>query len=207
MIEFYFKGLSTAPDYMITPLVRHGARGVYKHEYNPEKAKKLLAEAGYPNGFDTVLYSPNEAMMKGPATIMQSYMTQVGIRAELQAVDFGVFLGKVRKGKAPVWAIYNFPDSIIDAFITRWTNKYYPGNNWSGMNDPEYEKICKLAMEAPDDETKGKYFYDAQVRLVEILPWVPIETGAIRLAMHKKVKGFSVRADLRYSFENVYIED
>ena len=207
MAEFLFKGLQTTPDYIITPLVKHGARGVYKHEYNPEKAKKLLAEAGYPNGFDTDMYCPNDAYSKGPSTVLQSFLSQVGIRAKLNAVDFGVYLGKVRSGTAPVWQLYNGPSSLIDPYIERWTSEYAPGNNWCGMKDPEYDAIVAKAMAAPDDETKGKYFLEAQKKLVELLPFVPVTQGGINIAINKKVKGFVHRPDLKFSFESVYIEE
>ena len=207
LLEFYFKGLSTAPDYMMTPLVRHGARGTYKHEYNPEKAKKLLAEAGYPNGVDTEFYCPGDAKMIGPATIVQSYLTQVGIRAKLMAVDFGVYINKVRTGKAPIWNIYNKPEGHLDPFIVRWTSSKYPGNNWCGIKDTKYDNIVEEAMAAPDEESKGKLFYKAQVRLAELLPWVSVEVPTTRLVMHKKVKGMQVTPDLKYSFKTVYIEE
>ena len=55
------------------------------YEYKPEKAKQLLAEAGYPNGFDTTIHSHVE--MQGWVELMQGYLQNVGIRAEIKIVE------------------------------------------------------------------------------------------------------------------------
>lgn len=63
-------------------------------EYNPEKARELLAEAGYPNGFDTVLYV--QTQFQGAAVYVQSYLQEVGINAEIVPVDtanFSTYIG------------------------------------------------------------------------------------------------------------------
>lgn len=58
-------------------------------EYNPEKAKALLAEAGYPNGFKTVIYV--QTQFQGAAVYVQSYLKAVGIDAEIRPIDTANF--------------------------------------------------------------------------------------------------------------------
>lgn len=56
---------------------------VVGYDYNPEKAKELLAEAGYPNGFEISLKTEETSALKNAATIIQSYLAEVGIKVEL----------------------------------------------------------------------------------------------------------------------------
>lgn len=53
------------------------------YEYNPEKAKELLAQAGYPNGFSISLKTEDSSALKNAVTIIQQYLAQVGINAEI----------------------------------------------------------------------------------------------------------------------------
>ncbi len=53
------------------------------YDYNPEKAKELLTEAGYPDGFEISLKTEDNAALKNAATIIQSYLADVGIKANL----------------------------------------------------------------------------------------------------------------------------
>ena len=67
--------------------------------YDPAKAKELLAEAGYPNGFDTVLYV--QTQFQGAAVYVQSYLKKVGINAEIVTIDtanFSTYIGGWGKG-------------------------------------------------------------------------------------------------------------
>lgn len=56
---------------------------VIGYDYNPEKAKELLAEAGYPDGFEISLKTEESAALKNAATIIQSYLADVGIKVNL----------------------------------------------------------------------------------------------------------------------------
>ena len=84
-------------------------------EYNPERAKELLAEAGYPNGFATTLYTPTDSNRKQLGELVQVALSQVGIKVDLRAVEFGTMLPLTYSGDAPMW-------------ILGWTNGVDPNN-------------------------------------------------------------------------------
>jgi ABC-type transport system substrate-binding protein len=59
------------------------------YPYNPDKARQLLKDAGYPNGFDTVIYTRPAKIYVDLMTAVQSYLNEVGIRAKLEVVEVG----------------------------------------------------------------------------------------------------------------------
>ncbi len=90
-------------------------------EYNPEKAKKLLAEAGFPNGFKTQLLTWTAEYMTRPAQVIQEMLGKVGIEVELKLLEQAQYFNTVYTYKYPLslhvmTAGYD-PDDWIDHYF------------------------------------------------------------------------------------------
>lgn len=83
--------------------------------YDPEAARTLLAEAGYPNGFETTLYTPTDSARRQLGELVQAALAQVGVKADVRSVEFGTLLPLTYTGDAPMW-------------ILGWTNGVDPNN-------------------------------------------------------------------------------
>lgn len=207
IIKNYFMDLEKPAKGVIPTLTKYSINDKWNPVYDPEKTKALLAEAGYPDGIETEFYCPNDHLSMGPATLVQSYLAQAGIKASLKTVDFGVFLDTVRNGKAPIWLLYDSTGILPDETLRRYTSAKIPGSNWCSFNDPEYDRLVEQALAAQTEETKKEFSERAQLRLLEQGILYPLSTYTQHSVMHKKVKGFSLGGDLATSFEHVYIEE
>ncbi|MDR2649887.1 MAG: ABC transporter substrate-binding protein [Clostridiales bacterium] len=176
-------------------------------EYDLEKAKRLLAEAGFPNGFTTEFYCPNDSISMGPATIIQSQLASAGINAQLQTVDFGVFLDKVRAGEAPLWLLFNDTNIVPDNTLSRYTSEYYPGSNWSGIMDADYDAAVKAALSETDESKRAALYADAQRKLIDMKAVYTVCDSEGYNVTAAKVKGFDFSADLTIRFDKVYITE
>ncbi|WP_421577741.1 ABC transporter substrate-binding protein [Shinella sp. M31] len=178
-------GRATAANQILPPLMPGYDKAFTGYAYDVEKAKALLAEAGHPDGFETVLYSTNTDPQPRIAQAIQQDLAAIGIKAEVRALAQGnVIAAGGTEGEAPmIWSggmgwIADFPDP---------SNFYGPilgcsGAVAGGWNWPWYcnEAIDKRAGEADamSDPAKaaerqaawGKIFTDVMADA----PWVPV---------------------------------
>ncbi len=198
------------PSYSLVP---PGVGGYYPPElveYNPEKAKQLLAEAGYPNGegFPKVelLYNTNESHRKIAVAIQQMWNTKLNISIGLVNQEWKVYLDSRNRldydiARAAWIGDYVDPMNFLDLGLS--TN----GNNRSGYSVPEYdEMIINTIPRAKTPEQRNKLFYEAETKLMTDLPFVPIYTYKTKYLLHPSVKNLHVNYINYYYYKYVYLE-
>jgi ABC-type transport system substrate-binding protein len=167
--------------------------------YNPEKAKALLAEAGYPKGFKTTLwampvsrpYNPNGRRM---AEIMQAQLKAVGITVEIVSYEWGTYLDKTGNGEHDMcllgWTGDNGdPDNFLWVLLSiPAANK--PAGNHAFWKNEEFNSLIKEAKESADQAKRTQLYEQAQVIFHEEAPWVPVAHSQVVEPMKKTVEGF-----------------
>lgn len=156
------------------------ADAAVKYDYNPAKSKALLAEAGYPNGFDTELVS--YILPQWEASI-QSYLGAVGIRARLTHVQVAAGTQRSQKGENPLylgsWGSYSINDvaSILPQFFVHGNQDY--------ARDPELKKWVEEGGSSTDKEIRTLAYAKAIKRITEQAYWVPLHTYVSTYAFSK----------------------
>jgi len=141
--------------------------------YNPTKAKQLLSDAGYPDGFAAKLLIMNTPAHEQAASIVKEYWADVGIELELQVLEPSIYTGMWVGHKVEDLFLSNAPGGT-GALYVRYSMGYYRGPNIfnnSHVNDPPgtdpiieaaYNKQCEYVMvdyPAADEVTKEAYKY------------------------------------------------
>jgi peptide/nickel transport system substrate-binding protein len=134
--------------------------------YDPAKAKKLLAEAGYPNGFDAVLrVSPQYYYTVRTGEVLVSQLAKVGIKVKIEQIEWGQWLSQVYKdanydltiiGHAEPWDIGNYANP---AYYFRWDNK-------------DFQAIYKESEQTVDDKKRREQFARLQKMMADDAPVV-----------------------------------
>ncbi|MEZ5838505.1 MAG: ABC transporter substrate-binding protein [Geminicoccaceae bacterium] len=162
--------------------------------YDPERAKQLLAEAGYADGFDcTFLSTAQYGMHKDTAEVCQQHLAAVGIRAKLNLPDWATRVDLGNQGQYDIAVMgtagdFNDPDALANFVDGRRGPSFVRSHNF---NDDKINELID-AGQRELDEGKRKEIYDQwQARCVELVPIVGINWRAQGYAFQKNVQGFT----------------
>ncbi len=147
------------------------AKAATHYGYDPAKAKKLLAEAGYPNGFDTTLYSYLLPQWVGA---LQNYLAAVGIRAKVNQMQVGAVVQANLEGKTPInfgsWGSYSIND--VSAFMPY----FFAGGGADYARDPEIEAAVKEGGQTTDPAKRKEHYAKAIKLITERALFMPVFT-------------------------------
>jgi dipeptide transport system substrate-binding protein len=171
-----------------------------KHEYNPTKAKELLKEAGFADGFETDLWAlpvsrPYNPDGKKMAEMMQADLAQVGIRVKIVSYDWPTYLTKGKNAEHTMgqfgWTPNNAdPDNFLNTLLS--CDAAQTGPNRSRWCDAEFDRLVKEAKSTSNIEKRTKLYQQAQERVAQEMPWVPLAYSKIFRVMSKKVVGYKI---------------
>ena len=168
--------------------------------FDPEAAKKLLAEAGVQPGLKVELLTYNSARGYNPAgadlaVAIQGYLKRVGIEAEVRRTDMGAFLSTVRSGKYDGlrmggWTGDNGdPDNFAGALFA---SKEIPIGNTSHYRNADVDRLLAEAARTVDHDKRVALYNDIQRRIVDDAPWIFINSVLQVRAVRKEVQGYQL---------------
>lgn len=165
---------------------------VLKYPYDPEKSRRLLAEAGYANGITIPYQSTNLWILKGPALALQDQLSKVGIQLNITFTEAATFQSNVWTGRVPMfaWARPTPPDPG-SLFRLKLHSASIGTPDRPGQNASKYKAIDNLieGSESEINTDRRKHVYaQIQKKISEDLPLIPI--GVVRY-------GAIVRSDLK----------
>lgn len=123
--------------------------------YDPEKAKALLAEAGFPDGFETTLFLPPPSYARRGGEIIASQLAQVGIKAEITNVEWAQWLESVFKGK-------NFGLTIVSHTEPMDIGIYANPEYYFQYDNPVFQELMTTLNSTTDPEMRKTMMGDAQ---------------------------------------------
>ncbi len=198
------------PSYAVTPPGLLGYQPPKLFEYDPEGARKLLAEAGYPNGegfpsFE-LQYNTHEQHRKVAIAVQQMWNKELGIQVSLQNKDWKVYLDDEATGNFDIsrggWiADYVDPNSFLDMWIT---GSELNRTHWGS---PEYDElVLRTAPQAKTREERFAAFFKAETIMLSEMPFIPIYTYASHHLRHPSLVGLPPNLMNYYNFRDVWLD-
>jgi peptide/nickel transport system substrate-binding protein len=193
-----FQGLADVMTSPLPPAQWGFDKSIKGYGYDPDQAKKLLAEAGIQPGFrvEFLTYnSPRGYNSAGAdlAVAIQGYLRRVGIETDLRRMDMGAFLSTVRSGKyegikMQGWTGDNGdPDNFAGALFG---SKEIPINNLSHYKNPEVDAMLRDAAREVDHDKRVQMYSKIQKQIVDDAPWIFINCTQQIRAVRKEVQNY-----------------
>jgi dipeptide transport system substrate-binding protein len=197
-LDAIYQGQAVLAKNPIPPTMWSYHQGTRELTQDVAAAKKLLADAGYPQGFETTLwympvsrpYNPNAKKM---AEMMQADLAAIGIKAKLVSYEWGTYLDKARKGEHDLlligWTGDNGdPDNFLGTLLSCAAVK--GGANFARWCNKEFDKLVVEARQSPNQKRRTELYLKAQEIVVRERPWVPIAHAKAFRAMDARLKGY-----------------
>lgn len=191
---FFGEGATVATQFIPPGLV--GFRDdLEPYAYDPERARELLAEAGFADGFSTQLWympvsRPYFPSAEPVASAIASYLADIGIQAELQTEDWGTYLDDNQTGKFPMYMLgwsadFADPDNFIYTFFGGQEAEL----NF-GYQNQEVTDLLVQARQEPDEAARAELYGQASQIIYDQVPAIPVAHNPVLNAVRVGVEGF-----------------
>lgn len=169
------------------------------YKLDPAKAKQLLADAGYPNGFEVSLDAPNSAPYANIAQSVQSTMAQGGVKVNIVPQEQKTLLTKYRARQHQLLLVYWGPDYMdphtnADSFARNTDNSDAPKSKplaWrNGWYIPDITKLTDAAVQERDPDKRKQDYLDLQKKVLDEGPFAILFQDTKQLAERSNVKNF-----------------
>jgi peptide/nickel transport system substrate-binding protein len=163
---------------------------VDKYPHSVEKAKELLAQAGYPDGFDMTISVPNNYQPHmDTAEVVAEQLREAGINVTIQPVEWSTWLDTIYNGRqfqATVVGV-DAANMTARAMLERFTSDY--GKNFINYNNPAYDALFQQAINAQDEATQTDMYKQMETMLADTAANVYIQDLCDLVAMRQDLGG------------------
>ena len=205
-----FAGYAEPAVGVVPPGVEYAVKlGPWPHD--PAKARQLLAEAGYPNGFETELWSAyNHSTAHKVIQFLQQQLAQVGIKVRVQALEAGQRVERVESVQRP-------EDAQVRLYYVGWSSStgeadwalrpLLAGESWpprlfnmAYYRNEKVDAAIQRALATTDRGEKAAAYREAQEQIWKDAPWAFLVTEKILYARSKRLSGVHVLPDAAFEF-------
>ena len=188
-----------------------------KYPYDVAKAKQLLADAGYLNGFETTFWvTESGSGMQSPKTMgqaIQADLQAVGIKTNIEVSEWGAYLALYnagmgdKAGLAEMSWMFDTGDPATVLPLNFMSDGYPPkGFNTGRYTNKQVDQLLTDAGKSLDQEKRGEMYKEVQKITSEEAPWIFVDNAKQNAAMLANVQGFQLSPSFLLSFKDTYIK-
>jgi oligopeptide transport system substrate-binding protein len=179
-----------------------------KFSYDPAKAKALLKEAGYPNGFKTTLVTTTQDDMTKESQSIQSDLKAVGIDAQIRTLSSASWQSAAESLKYGIidtawFQDYPDPADFLDVLLN---GNEIPSNNWSAYDNKNVNKELDQAIALPPGQPRWDAYQKIQNEILADAPWVPLYNPVKYVIAQPWIKGYYIHPVMQDPLDEMSIQ-
>ena len=215
IITQLYQGMGIPAKNPIPPTMWSYDDSIEEYTYDPAKAKALLTEAGYPDGFETTLWAlpvPRPYIPDGSAlaAAIQSDLRRVGIKAKIVTFDWGTYLEKTKNGEHDTamlgWsADLGDPDNFFYYLLSKEAAKK-PAGNIAFYRSDEMQEVLVEAQSTTNQAKRIELYKRAQGLFHRDSPWVPLAHAKQILIINKQIQNLKLHPTTWKYFRQIWLE-
>jgi peptide/nickel transport system substrate-binding protein len=216
IVRNLYKGAATAANQGMPPVLFGYNHDITGYEYDPQKARDLLAEAGYADGFTVTMWHMPVSRPYFPvpteiAEAIQADLAAVGITVELFTEDWGTYLQDTEAGKHAMamlgWTGDNGdPDNFLNVLYSQDKATVATAGNIGFKKNPKFQELLDKALLNYDQAARALLYEEANELLVEQCSHIFIAHADQNLAFLSTVHGYIIHPTSRKFFATVWME-
>lgn len=196
IVKAVFHDLGQTATGILPPTLKYSISDTMKvKEQNIEKAKELLKEAGYPDGFSLNISTNDNKDRSDMATAMKEQLAQVGIDATINVLEWSAFNEVIKNGDQDLFMIAwtaDSPDADTFLFPCFHSSAKGEGGNYVFLEDPKVDELLEEARFEQDDAKRAEKYTEAQEYLMEINAWIPLHNKEMTIGTRKEIGNISL---------------
>jgi dipeptide transport system substrate-binding protein len=215
ILDAVYQGAGEPAKNLIPPTMWSYNNDVQDFPHDPEQAKKLLAEAGYPNGFETDLWAmpvqrPYNPDARRVAELMQADLAKIGVKANIVSYEWGEYRKRLQAGEHQMaefgWTGDNGdPDNFFTPLASCAAARP-GGGNVAKWCDQAFDDRVKKAATISSQADRTKLYREAQSIMHEEAPFYLIAHSVVFMPMRKEVTGYKLSPFGRQQFDELELK-
>ncbi|MBI4205783.1 MAG: ABC transporter substrate-binding protein [Betaproteobacteria bacterium] len=198
--ERVMEGLALPAANVVSPSVFGHDPAVKPEPYDPQGARKLLNEAGYPDGFALTLATPNNRYINDEqvAQAVAQMLTRIGIATKVEALPLSVYLGRARNREFGV-ALLGWGSLAADLALRSLAGTPDPGKgygawNWSGYASPRLDELIAQSLSTVDPAKREALARSASALAAREVAFIPLHYQIVTWGMKNSIR-YTARTD------------
>ena len=206
LVDTIVEGRGTVANSYINNTIPGWTDEVEAYPYDPAKAKELLTEAGYPDGFSCQLWVNGDVRTRS-AQMVQAQLAEIGITVDISTMEWGAFLDALNAGEHEMF-ILRWSNSSFDADSSTYQLFHSANHGATGnrafMTDATVDELITKAAQENDNEKRMEYYKELQIYLHDLSPWCPFYYKNDNVGVRADLQGFKLHKGASHYLGNCH---